>query len=115
MIMALNSLVGFFLHGVVSQDVGIAWNYWLVAVPIVVVGAPFGAYVASKVQRDSIIIFLLSLISLELVTTLWLIPFSSLTQVLVTATAVAVCAVLFWLMLSYRKKNVPMGEAFATD
>lgn len=114
-IMAMNSMVGFFLHGVVSQDIGIAWNYWLVAVPIVVVGAPLGAYFASKVQRDSIIIFLLSLISLELVTTLWLIPFSSLTQVLVTTTAVAVCAVLFWLMLSYRKKNVPMGEAFATD
>lgn len=114
-IMALNSIVGFFLHGVVSRDIGIAWNYWLVAVPIVIVGAPFGAYFASKVHRDGIIKFLLFLIGLELTTTLWLIPFSSLTQILVTATAVAICAVLFWLMLSYRKNNVPMGEAFATD
>lgn len=110
-IMGLNSVVGFFLHGVVSQDIGIAWNYWLVAVPIVILGAPFGAYIASKVNRDGIIRFLLFLIGLELVTTLWLIPFNNLTQILVTAVAVAICATLFWMMLSYRKKNVPMGKA----
>lgn len=110
-IMGLNSVVGFFLHGVVSQDIGIAWNYWLVAVPIVILGAPFGAYFASKVNRDGIIKFLLFLIGLELVTTLWLIPFSSLAQVLVTATAVALCALLFWAMLAYRKKHVPAGSA----
>lgn len=114
-IMGLNSVVGFFLHGVVSQDIGIAWNYWLVAVPIVILGAPFGAYFASKVHRDGIIKFLLFLIGLELVTTLWLIPFNNLAQIVVTATAVATCGTLFWLMLSYRKKNVPMGEMFATD
>lgn len=110
-IMGLNSVVGFFLHGVVSQDIGIAWNYWLVAVPIVVLGAPFGAYVASKINRDGIIKFLLFLIGLELVTTLWLIPFSNPTQIIITATAVATCALLFWLMLSYRKNNVAMGDA----
>jgi uncharacterized protein len=109
-IMGLNSVVGFFLHGVISQDIGIAWSYWLVAVPIVIVGAPLGAYVASKVQRDGIIKFLLFLIGLELVTTLWLIPFRNPTQILVTGTAVAICALFFWLMLSYRKKYVAMGE-----
>ena len=109
-IMGLNSVVGFFLHGVVSQDIGIAWNYWLVAVPIVILGAPFGAYIAAKVNRDGIIKFLLFLIGLELVTTLWLIPFNNLTQIVVTAVAVAICAALFWMMLSYRKQNVPMGE-----
>jgi uncharacterized membrane protein YfcA len=110
-IMGLNSVVGFFLHGVISQDIGIAWNYWLVAVPIVILGAPFGAYFASKVNRDGIIKFLLFLIGLELVTTLILIPFNSLTQIAITATAVLICALLFWLMLNYRKNNVPMGDA----
>lgn len=114
-IMGLNSVVGFFLHGIVSQDIGIAWNYWLVAVPIVILGAPFGAYFASRVNRDGIIKFLLFLIGLELVTTLWLIPFNNVTQLLVTATAVAICAGLFWMMLAYRKKNVPMGELSPTD
>lgn len=108
-IMGLNSVVGFFLHGVVSQDIGIAWNYWLVAVPIVILGAPFGAYIASKVNRDGIIKFLLFLIGLELVTTIWLIPFTG-TQIILTATAVLICAILFWLMLTYRQKSVPMGD-----
>lgn len=110
-IMGLNSVVGFFLHGVVSQDIGVAWNYWLVAVPIVIVGAPLGAYFATKVHRDNIIKFLLFLIGVELVTTLWLIPFNSPSQIIFVATAVIICTVLFWMMLSYRKKNVPMGDA----
>lgn len=104
-IMGLNSVVGFFLHGVVSQDIGIAWSYWLVAVPIVILGAPLGAYVASKVNRDGIIKFLLFLIGLELVTTIWLIPFTG-TQIVITAVAVTLCAILFWLMLLFRQKYV---------
>ena len=109
-IMGLNSVVGFFLHGVVTQDIGVMWNHWLVAMPIVIVGAPLGAYVASRIRRESIIIFLLSLITVELITTLWLVPFSSATQIIVTATAVLTCAVFFWMMLAYRKKYVPQGS-----
>ena len=105
-IMGLNSVVGFFIHGAMLQDIGGMWNHWLVAVPVVVVGAPLGAYVAHRVSRDSIIIFLLTLISIELVTTLWLVPFTSLAQVLFTVTAVFICTVFFWVMLAYRKKYV---------
>lgn len=108
-IMGLNSVVGFFIHGAMLQDIGGMWNHWLVAVPVVVVGAPLGAYVAHRVSRDSIIVFLLTLISIELVTTLWLVPFTSLAQVLFTVTAVLICTVLFWAMLAYRKKYV--GQA----
>jgi uncharacterized membrane protein YfcA len=107
-IMGLNSIVGFFLHGVISQDIGIAWSYWLVAVPIVVLGAPLGAYVAARVNRDGIIKFLLFLITLELVTTLWLVPFRSVTQVVVTAVAVASFAIFFVIMLEYRRRVVAL-------
>jgi uncharacterized membrane protein YfcA len=107
-IMGLNSIVGFFLHGVISQDIGIAWSYWLVAVPIVVLGAPLGAYVAARVNRDGIIKFLLFLITLELVTTLWLVPFRSVTQVVVTAVAVAAFAIFFVIMLEYRRRVVAL-------
>lgn len=110
-IMGLNSVVGFFLHGVVSQDIGIVWNYWLVAVPVVIVGAPLGSYFASKVKRESIIIFLLFLTAVELTTTLWLVPFSNLTEIIVTASAVLIFAISFWVMLSYRKKYVPQGNS----
>lgn len=102
-IMALNSLVGFFLHGVVSHDIGIVWNYWLVTVPIVAFGAPLGAYVVSRVSRDVLIMFVLFLISIEMITTLLLIPFSS-SMVTVIAFVLGGCALSFFAMLCYRQK-----------
>jgi len=104
-IMGLNSIVGFFLHGVISQDIGIAWNYWLVAVPIVILGAPLGAYVASKVNRDGIIKFLLFLIGVELVTTILLIPFTN-TAIMITATVVLFATICFVAMLRYRERTL---------
>lgn len=100
-IMAINSVVGTFLHGVINQDTGVAFEYWLVAVPIVVFGAPLGAYVASKARRDHIIWLLLTLISIELVTTLILVPFNTV-AIVMTIAAVLVCAGWFWAMLHYR-------------
>ncbi len=108
-IMALNSLVGFFLHGVVLQDIGVMWNYWLVAMPIVIVGAPLGAFVVSRLKRHTVINFLLLLISLELVTTLWLVPFKSWTELLVTGSAVLLFSLWFWVMLRYRRTLRPAG------
>lgn len=108
-IMGLNSIVGFFLHGVVSQDIGIAWNYWLVAVPIVILGAPLGAYVASKVNRDGIIKFLLFLITVELVTTIWLIPFSN-TAIIITAAVVLFATLCFAAMLRYRQQKLVSAQ-----
>lgn len=101
-IMAVNSWVGFFLRGVVLQDIGVMWNYWLVAMPVVIIGAPVGAFVTTKLSRYSVINFLLALISLELLTTLWLVPFRTMTEVLVSATAVLIFTTWFWMMLRYR-------------
>ena len=102
-IMAINSVVGFALQGLVVGDLGIAFNYWLVAIPVVVIGAPLGAFAASYATRDFIIGLLLSLITLELVTTIILVPFTPV-AIGVTAIAVAVCVVGFWAMLRYRNK-----------
>ncbi len=109
-IMGLNSVVGFFIHGVVLQDIGIVWEYWLACVPIVILGAPLGAYVAGFVSRDAIIYLLLGLITLELITTVILIPF---TPAMVTFTwiTVVVCAVGFAAMLGYRQHYVTPAPA----
>jgi len=112
-IMGLNSLVGFFLHGVVSQDIGIVWNYWLVAAPVVAFGAPLGAYVVSRVSRDVLIVFVLFLISLEMLTTVLLIPFTS-SMVTVTAFFLGGCAFTFFTMLYFRQKRVALLTA-STD
>jgi uncharacterized membrane protein YfcA len=106
-IMGLNSIVGFIFHGVVAQDISLdIWRYWLVAVPIVVVGAPFGAFVGSKISRDAIIIFLLTLITLELITTLWLVPFTAVIW-RITITATLAFGLSFAAMLYYRHNYLP--------
>ncbi len=102
-IMALNSIIGFGARGMIMQDIGIAWSYWLVAIPIVIVGAPFGAYMSSRLSRDHIIYFLLTLIGIEFVSTLVLVPFTT-QSILITSAYVIVVAAIFWGMLAYRKQ-----------
>ena len=68
-LMAINAIVGFILHqyfigGFVEPVV----NYWLAAVPVVVIGAPTGAIICSFLKRDTITNILICLISIELVT-----------------------------------------------
>ena len=115
-IMGLNSVVGFSVHGILMQDIGIVWEYWLVCVPIVVLGAPLGAYVASYVSRDVIIYLLLGLITLEFVTTIVLIPFTT-AMLTFTWITIVVCVVWFTTMLIYRHrcvKALPMNDSPST-
>jgi len=105
-IMAINSIVGFFIFGAMVQHVGMAWNYWLVTVPIVVLGAPLGAYVVSIVKRHHLVAFLLGLILVELISTLLLVPFNG-TMIVVLGIATVFCALWFTAMLIYRRK---LGE-----
>lgn len=104
-IMGLNSIVGFFLHGAVSHDIGIVWNYWLVAVPVVAIGAPLGAFAASLVKREVIILFVLFLITVEMISTILLIPFTN-SMLVVTGLVIGVSAVSFFTMLTYRQRRL---------
>ncbi len=104
-IMGINSLIGAFMYGAVLQDVGIASSYWLVAAPIVILGAPLGAFVVSIVKRDHLILFILFLVGVELTTTIWLIPFTP-TITTVVVIAVAICIVWFSGMLYYRHRVI---------
>ncbi|HHP7245981.1 MAG TPA: sulfite exporter TauE/SafE family protein [Elainellaceae cyanobacterium] len=74
-LMAINAIAGFALHGLFLNDfVFPVREYWLASVPIVVVGAPIGAILCSHAQRNHIAIVLLGLILTELVSSLLLIP-----------------------------------------
>jgi len=75
-LMAINSVFGVLLHiyffsGINAQ----VQAYWLAAVPIVVVGAPLGAYFCSRMHYLHIRYLLIALICIELVTSLWLLTF----------------------------------------
>lgn len=50
------------------------WNYWIISVPVVLSGAPPGAYVISYLNRDVILWFLVFIIFLDFCSTLILVP-----------------------------------------
>ena len=74
-LMAINAVVGFGLHLFFIGDfVAPITNYWLAAVPVVVVGAPAGAILCSLMKPKTITRLLASLILIELVSSLLLVP-----------------------------------------
>lgn len=76
-LMAMNSLVGFAWKGIGPSSIPIspdAWNFWLAAVPIVVVGAPIGAMFIRNKPRHVILGILLTAIVVQYVAALILIP-----------------------------------------
>lgn len=63
-IMASNAILGFVLHQFVLQDIhSVTYSYWLVCIPVVVFGAPLGAYLINRARRE-IIVYLLSAVIL---------------------------------------------------
>lgn len=74
-LMAINSCVGFALHGfVIGGFSELVQSYWLAAVPVVVVGAPLGAFICSRMSRETIAWALIFLICIEFVTSVLIIP-----------------------------------------
>jgi len=71
----LESAVGFALHyfviGGFNETVR---GYWLAAISVVVIGAPVGAMICAKLSRTIIVRTVLVLISIEVFSTLLIIP-----------------------------------------
>ena len=77
-LMAINAVVGFILHQYFVGDfVEPVTNYWLAAVPVVVIGAPTGAMLCNLMKRKTIARVLISLILIELITSFLLIPLTA--------------------------------------
>jgi len=73
-LMAFNAVLGFALHALVLQDMQPeAYRFWWVCIPVVVFGAPMGAYVVSRVPRLYIATLLYGLIAVQFVSALWII------------------------------------------
>jgi uncharacterized membrane protein YfcA len=74
--MVLTSWSGFAMVAGAGQFVPPVTEYWLAAIPIVVVGAPLGVYVCSRMSRMLVVRTLIVLILAELASSLALIPLS---------------------------------------
>lgn len=74
-LMAFNSVVGFAIHCLILEDFApVLHNYWLAAVPVVVVGAPLGAILSSFLERKTVIWIVIFLIFLDLISSLIMTP-----------------------------------------
>lgn len=73
-LMAGVSMVGFACRCLTGQIHPEVFHMWFCATPIVAFGAPLGALFCSGQKREHVVGFLLGLIGIELVTTLWLLP-----------------------------------------
>ncbi len=106
-VMAVNSIVAVVCYFAVrGQPPTSVVNMWLAAVPIVVVGAPLGAWVCSRLRRDTITRCLVGLIAIEVVTTLWLVPLTS--ERLLTAALVFLPCLALCLLMARRQRFDPV-------
>lgn len=104
-LMGLLSVVGFIWHAGITADVNPdVWRYWMSCIPIVIFGAPLGAWVCSKIGRDQLIWFLLFLIAIEVASTIWIIPVTP-GRLLILSIFTLVAATLFYGLIRARRIN----------
>lgn len=108
-LMALVSVTGFLTHIFIIGDfTGVAPRYWLSAVPVVVVGAPFGALICSKMSRRVINSILVGLIMTDCVTTILVVPMSRLLMI-TAAIVLGIGSVVIYLMTRVTRYR-PLAE-----
>ncbi len=95
LMMAAASLIGFAdrgLSGTISPD---AWRYWWVGMPVVIAGAPLGAWLVSKQPRHVFAWVLYATISTQFIAALLIVPQSP-TLLLFSGAALALGLGTFW-------------------
>lgn len=74
-LMAGNSLAAMAMVGLQSGGLPESvQSMWLAAAPVVVIGAPLGAWICSRLRRETIAYLLMTLIAVEVATSAWVLP-----------------------------------------
>lgn len=100
--MVLTSWSGFAMIAARGQFVAPLTEYWLAAVPIVAMGAPLGVYVCSRMSRMRVVRILISLILIELISSLLLIPLTWDIVVAAVAVFLGFSGMYYWMYRSRR-------------
>ncbi len=104
-IMAINSLVGFFVHYYVLKDFGAEeFNYWLVCIPVVIFGAPIGAYFINNKTRGFISKFLYIIILAQFIGALLIIKPTG--QLLMFSVIVFIFGIFFFFGFAWLSRKV---------
>ena len=109
-LMATNTVVGFAWRETIGGGVAAdAWNYWWVCVPVVVVGAPFGARFIRDRSRHFVAGILYCSIIAQYIWALVVIPQSPL-LLLFNTLVVAVATLFFWMLKRYGNRRAGLLE-----
>lgn len=96
-IMTVNSIIGFFIHLQVLKDFGaVEFNFWLVCIPVVIIGAPIGAYVANVLKRLQIAKILYVIIIVQFIGACYIIKPTG--NLLIFTISVFICGIVFFLI-----------------
>lgn len=73
-IMTIETILGFFLHFAIIQDFqSQAFEMWIACIPFVIIFAPLGSYVVSKLPRKAIANFLYIILVIQFIGAIWVI------------------------------------------
>lgn len=105
-LMAISSIWGFLWKEGFSTGMALdAWNYWLVCIPIVVVGAPLGAWFIRTKSRLFIARLLYVSIVIQYLGALYVLPMN-MNLVLFSATILAIGILSFWMAVHFGNKRI---------
>jgi len=99
------SVLGFGFRLLLAEPIGEVWEYWAVAAPVVAVGAPLGAWVASRASGDRILAFIFALVAIEVVSTALLIPIDAGRAAILVAVMVG-AGLWFWRLRCLRRRRL---------
>jgi uncharacterized membrane protein YfcA len=101
-LMAFNAIVGFLLYLFYYDGFSdTVKGYWLAAIPVVVIGAPLGAMICTWLSREIIVQILLTLIAIEVISSLLIIRLSY-NLILYSASILLIFSILYYLMYQVR-------------
>ncbi|MGK7371122.1 MAG: hypothetical protein ACNS64_13010, partial [Candidatus Halalkalibacterium sp. M3_1C_030] len=103
-LMASNAVVGTLIHFFLIQDMQPeAIDFWLVCIPVVMLGAPFGAYIVNKIKRLAIAYLLYVIIVAQFIAAIFIIQPSGVLIAVSAMTFVAGMVVFFVLTNGFRE------------
>ncbi|MCP4984944.1 MAG: sulfite exporter TauE/SafE family protein [Colwellia sp.] len=112
-LMAINSVWAFLWMEVFGSGVAeAAWDYWLVCIPIVVIGAPLGAWFIRNKSRKFIAIILYTSVICQYIGALIILPMD-LRLALYSGSVIVVGLLCFWVAIHFgnrRLKTARVGE-----
>ena len=109
-LMASNAVVGFGLNTLILDTMQTeAINYWLVSIPVVIFGAPMGAYLITLIKRKTISLLLILIIVIQFFTALFIVRPNL--ELSIFSTLIFSLGILIFFVLTKHKTNPTDNEA----